>query len=183
MTLRQRALSIAWESWPDWHYKKGKSEIESKLCSKRGAGTNKSDMVGIELEYDVWLLCEPLAKAGIQMHWQYRIRNGEHKADIFLRRVRYHAGRDVILSVKDLMGSGSHDKKITDDVEFAKRERIPIQVVVQGGNLGRSVQNYLARNPNVLIWISDLPSWVQKVAEAQALPDDIGIRVLKSRNK
>jgi hypothetical protein len=177
-----RQLRLDWD-WASYHYDSEKRKIEWKLHNLKSNSRDKSQISGAQFEYDVWVCCEPLAKqASIEMRWQFRINGGEHIADIFLRRVRYYGGLDVILSIKDQTGNGSHDKKITDDLAFAKRNGIPIEFVVCGDNISTSVRNSLADKKKKVIYFDDFPNWVNKITETQLLPEDEGVQI-RSRIK
>lgn len=178
----QRRFS-SW-NWAEWRYTSGLLRLEKLLDGQNKKRINKSKLSGTQLERDVWVACKPLADAGIEMYYQYRINGGEYIADIFLCRVKHgrYGGRNVILSIKDMTGSGSHDRKIVAEYEAAKIFRIPMEVIVLGNNISMFVQSYLAEKKLQVIYFEDVPAWAERVAADQSRPDEDFVRVGKKRS-
>lgn len=179
----QRRLPFGDGAWAKWRYDSGLLRIESLVYHQQKKSVNKSKLSGTQLERDVWVACKPLADAGIEMYYQYSINGGEHIADIFLRRVKHgrYGGRNVILSIKDLTGSGSHDKKIVADIELAKSFRIPMEIVALGSRVSISVLNYLEQNKMRIIQFEEIPAWVALVAADQSRPDEDFVHIGKKK--
>jgi hypothetical protein len=177
----QRRLPFGVNVWADHYYTKGKLRIEKKLHNQKKCAMNKSIVSGTQLEYDVWLLCERLAKVGIEMHYQYPVNGGVHIADIFLCRVQHgrYGGRNVILSIKDVTGRGSHGQKITNDIEGAKSCRLPIEVIHRGSNIPTSVLLHMEQNRLEPISIDDFPEWVERVSADQQRPIEDFVKIRK----